>query len=281
MGYQRLQKSRTARVLTSGKVVKIDDGNKIMKLYLTYSLAAFMLFTAMLKNVNAKQIKTIQQAFTLCTGVAFSDNWNKYVDDFIHHIFQHSGLKVSLFKSSADRAEYHFRQGRCHGFFAASSDFPKQVDRHIVHVPEPALLAGVEVLARQAFTLHDLVTVDKSHIIGLFNSKSLADHIAKITNATLIPVQNLEQGISLLNKQRIEAFIYPNLKVNNQNMLNLASNQLKVEKLIDNVELYLWLNEEHADKAEQLAKNIKQFNLQSANNKLQEVAITLPVISYD
>ena len=207
-------------------------------------IALALLFSCLrISSVNAEE-----RSITVCLGSAFSKQWDEKVEAYLYHIFKQTELNLSVFRTTAERAEYNFRHNFCQGFFASSFDYNKEIKREIIPVDEPVMIATIDLLTSRSARISTLEMLNKEHIIGVFKSHRLHAFVESETNAGIVDLLTIDQGIAMLTKGRIDAFLYPNIKLQGKPMLNLENDELSSARIIKSVPLYLWLNREYADK---------------------------------
>lgn len=231
------------------------------KVSTAFIILALVILISALKEVSHNEGR---RDINVCVGSAFSAEWEKKVNAYILQIFNATSLNVSLFRATPERAEYHFKKNYCQAFFASSANFNTQVARNIVAVNEPVLITNIELAYRSYDNFSSLKTLRNSHIVGVFHSKMLHSFVQKSTQASIVDLPTMAQGLKMLERDRLDAFIYPNIIVDNEPLLAIENELIKTTKIMESIKLYLWLNSEYEQQLEALEQAIKLNNKQTS-----------------
>lgn len=212
-------------------------------------------------SFKTEAMQTSNPAVTLCTAQAFGDLWSQTMQRLNQSVFSNSGLNTQFIKSPPKRATRMFKQKHCDGFFVYSKNFPKRVERDdIIHVPESLLIAKIETYTNAnndcAKGIGCLSELSEQNIVGVFRSKGLVHLSKQLTGAQLVELSTVQQGIEMLRKKRISAFVFPSI---NEKYHNFVKSGLKHLGTVKEVPLYIWLNKDYQPFITSLTKNIRKL----------------------
>ena len=186
------------------------------------------------------------------------------MQQFINTAFADSGLKVELWNAPTKRAEYLFAHKKCGGFFVSNINFAKTIERaDIIHVPTAILTARIEFYKRtedpcstprrclSQYTEHDR--------IGVYSSNGLAKYATAHTKANIIELNTVNKGIKMLVKNRINGFIAP--QIADIERSSDTSQAHRLGALMEDIELYLWLDKKYQPYIPHLTKAFSELTL--------------------
>lgn len=201
---------------------------------------------------------------TLCTGQAFGELWSLKMQSLIENVFVGSGLSPTYIKSPTKRATRMFIQKKCDGFFVSSKHFATSINRKdTFYVPESVLSVNLEVYVNKGFDceqgLECLAKLNKHNNIGVFRSDALVTVSKQLTSAKVLEFSKVNQGLEMLRKKRIEAFLFPSINEQYHQFVKTGVKRLGTFKELP---LYIWLDKDFEYIKEKLSTNIKSLKKQ-------------------
>lgn len=209
-------------------------------------------------------LANVKSDITLCTGQAFGSLWSSKMQSLIENVFAGSGLKPRYIKSPTKRATRMFIQKKCDGFFVSTKQFDARTNRKdTFYVPESVLSVKLEVYVNNDFTcqqgLNCLAKLGKHNSIGVFRSDGLVTVTKQLTNSRLIEFSKVNQGLEMLRKHRVEAFVFPSV---NEQYHQFAKAGVKRLGTFKELPLYIWLDKDFEYYKQKLSTNIKSLKTQ-------------------
>lgn len=126
---------------------------------------------------------------------------------------------------------------------------------NIVYVPQSIMQVHVDAFAHNQTLCKKgqpcLKHLTKTLVVGVFRSHGLIKYLQPRTNASVVEVTLMEQGIKMLEHNRIDVLVLPNV--------NLDINQLTFVERVASVDLYLWLDEKYTSHVDQISLQIQRL----------------------
>lgn len=189
-----------------------------------------------------------ETSLTICTGERTTPDWQLKVNHFIDTAFTDTGLKVELWHAPTKRAEFLFAEKKCGGFFVSSINFRDTIKRDdIIHVPVAILTARIDFYKRTerqcSSPKHCLAQYTELDLVGVYSSDQLVKYAKVNSKANIIELNTVNQGVKMLVKNRIDGFIAPQIAdIDRSTDINQAH---RLGSIIENIELYLWLDKKY------------------------------------
>lgn len=205
-----------------------------------------------------------QPLLTICTGARTAPDWQLNVKHFIDAAFAGTGLKAELWNAPTKRAEHLFANKRCGGFFVSDINFPETIKRDdIIHVPVAILTARIEFYKRAenscSTTKRCLALYTEHDRVGVYSSNGLAKYAKMNSEANVIELNTVNKGIKMLIKNRIDGFIAP--QIANIERSSKPSQAHRLDAIMEDIELYLWLDKRYQPYITHLTKAFSEQTL--------------------
>ncbi|MFD2166132.1 hypothetical protein ACFSJY_07605 [Thalassotalea euphylliae] len=153
----------------------------------------------------------------LCIGTYGSSSWDEKVNQQLRRLFAGIKVDVDFNFSPPKRAELELFSGLCDAYFAGPELLIKQVSGQNFFLIRPHLL--IVHLNLYSYKANNSITkslesIDKRDIrIGYFTSLQLKSFMEQtIRRASLQELTNVDQGFEMLERKRIDYFIFPEVE---------------------------------------------------------------------
>lgn len=203
-------------------------------------------FSSQVNNVlNAEDIP---EPITLCSGAGMGAKWNGDIQQILTTLFNRVGLRHHMLLIPAKRAEYEFQRGQCAGFFAGPEHLPEALSRtDIFSLKDKMLTAKLElytgvsnpIKSEQHFSQ---IFSHKGTTVAYFSTLTLSQFMAGFEHVKSIGVTTLEQGFGLLEKNRVEYFVFPEIVNGYPDAFESLKKPLKRVNTMVTVDLYFWFD---------------------------------------
>lgn len=191
-----------------------------------------------------------QDEIHACIGKAQGNKWDARVMSFLSSWLTASGLSSDIHYTPAKRAEFEFKHGKCNLFFAAPKQFDILLSRNnIFRIDVPVFSVRLNVYKKfqhqetdsvQETTYHQLN--EPNTRIAYFSTLTLSNYMRTFEHADLVEVTEINRGFSLLEKDRIDYFVAPDLDISFPDDLKVQKGKMKKLKPLYKGELYIWVD---------------------------------------
>lgn len=209
-----------------------------------------------------------QEAYSLkfCYGEVMGRQWDIENSLFIEDVFSDAGIPVNLVYLPVARAEKMFETGQCN-IHTGSEYMPWSSQIGSTMVAEPVYRVELVVYANSGYRAksprqNQFIDIDQDRYnIGSIRSEHMEKLFRNFNSATIVNLNDIAQGISMLKKDRLNFLVVPEIKSVFTDDHVIEKTQLEKVQSILSLDLHWWLTKEHSQHANKLSSSIKRIKL--------------------
>ncbi|WP_289029583.1 hypothetical protein [uncultured Paraglaciecola sp.] len=226
----------------------------------------FSIFVVTLFPKYTYAIEAPKKAPTVCIGESFGKAWDEELHDFLDALFLKTTLQPDIIDTPAKRSEFLFKHRKCDVFFAAPIGFSRLLGREdIFYINESVFRVKLELYTQKLKSPYQhIAKVDfvsqldlPQTIIAYFSTLTMQHMLSKLKSAKTVPLVDLEAGFEMLNKKRVDYFIFPEIVNRFPDKFESHKKSLSKVSTLFEGDLYIWVSNEYANFKMTLELNLK------------------------